>query len=639
MSHVISRLNNTMSRISSNGKKIVTFSDIHADIHSLIICLRDCAEVISETLSFDELEMELRSHIDININQFDRLYCKKLNGEIYDPSLGFKWKSDCNKLVVLIGDMIDGKRIVNNEVCEHEYPQIEFKIYAFINALMFQGGEIYKVLGNHEVMNIIQPDPMYLFEQDKSFPYTRINDQCEYRSNIFKIGQVGYNAIFYRKCYALLQIDNNIFVHGQLVGENYTYYEVLNSVLNYDVSIDIKKNFGKTGLINRIYKTWYEFITLIIYKGIYIKNLTKWISLHHHLKANTDNIYPMIVKDVDEIIAQNIDNPEFALRGEILKDYLHTIETNINFINMTMTESKLNKLELILRLKPEFDKMKHFVFSSYLNVDENELWRRQYGFTTSMDDINICHVVDDNLYAYNKHMLTHGTNVLAERIIVGHCTQNVYTHIFKQNTSYNTVIPDENGMIERLVQPSKTAYSYYNTKNDNLIFGITMDCACNTKPNFHKLYRVDVGTSRGFDIFSNYKTLFEEIDYLNFFEVGYTGFHFGLILEEDLPFTATEEKIEQDVPDSVSIVVEDSDDDAEALTIDLTKKGLIREFLKTFLSRIPQVLEINGTDVIIVRATLKNIYINQRRSVLNELAKNYHLMKVIMDGGYDLSEY
>lgn len=629
-----SHRNNVMTRISSNGKKIVSFSDIHADIHSLIICLRDCAEAITGVLSFDELERELRSHIDININQFDRLYCKKTNGEIYDTSLGFTWNTNCNKCIVLIGDLIDGKRVVNNEICEHEYPQIELKIYAFINALMFQGGTIYKVLGNHEVMNIVQPDPMYLFEQDKTFPYTKINEKCEYRSNIFKIGQVGYNAIFYQKCYALLQIDNNIFVHGQLVGENYTYYEVMNDVLNYDVSLDIKKNFGKQCLLDRIYKTWYEFVILIIYKGVYIKNLTKWIALYHHLKGNTDNIYPMVVKDVDEIIAQNLDNPTFDLRKDKLKEYLYTIETNIRFINMTFGV-KLNKLELILRLKPEFDKMKQLVFSSYLNVDENELWKRQYGLTTSIDDVNICHVIDNNLDAYNKHMPRYGTNILAERIIIGHCTQNIYTHMFKQNTSYNTVIPDENGLIERLVQPSKTAFSYYNTKNDNLIFGMTMDCPCISKPNFYKLYRVDVGTSRAFDIFRNYKTLFDDIEYLDFFEGSCTGFQFGLILDDNLPFASIEEK---DIQNKESIVTHD-DDVAEAITIELTKHGLIKEFLKTFLSRIPQVLEINETEIVIIRATLKNIYMNQQRSVLNELLKNHHLMKVVMDGGYNFKNY
>jgi hypothetical protein len=519
---------------------------------------------------------------------------------------------------------------------------------AFINALIFQGCPIYKLLGNHEVMNIVNPDPTYLFQQDKMSAYTKINDQPEYRVNIFRLNQVGYNAIFYRKCYALLQIDNNIFVHGQLVGENYSYYEVLNNVLNYDVMIDIKKNFGKSGLIRRLIKAWHEFIILIAYKGIYIKNITKWSALYHHLKTNVDNIYPMVVKDVDELVAHNLDNVLFQQRSDVLKEYLVTLETNIKFINTTLFEKKLNKLELILTLKPEFDKMKQFVFSSYLNTEENELWKRQYGFTTSTDNNNFCHMVDDDLEAYNKH----NTGTLAERIIVGHCTQHLYTHSFRINTSYNTVKQEGNELVERLIPPSVTGSSYYNTKNDNLIFGITMDCPCNKRKNFHKLYKVDVGTSRGFDVFSNYKNLFDEIEYLNFFEVGFSGSSFGLILDDNLPFTS-QISIEDDLPfaspnenaqsfpdddstmDYVSVTESDG---AEASTIELTKRNLIREFLKEFISRIPQVLEINNGETSIVRATLKNIYMYQKRRVLNELAKNHHLIQVIMNGGYDLSD-
>lgn len=660
---IVNCFNSVMTRISSNGKKIVSFSDIHSDIQSLIICLKDCADVITGTLSFDELENELKSNIDINIDKFDRLCCIKSDGTIYDPALGFKWKPECNKYVVLIGDLIDGKRVNNSYICEHEYPQIEFKIYAFINALIFQGADIYKILGNHEVMNIVQPDQTYLFDRDKTLPYMKINGKDEYRSDIFKMGQVGYNAIFYRKCYVLLQIDDVVFVHGQLVGENYTYYEVLNDVLNYDVSIDIKKNYGKRTLIDRIYKMWYSFIILSIYKCVYGKNVIKWTALYHNLKINVDNIYPMVVNDVDQIIANNMDNPYFESHNNILKEHLNALNVNINIFNNIFGALKLNKLELILKLKPEFDRMKRYVFNAHLNIDDNELWKRYYGITNTCEDPILCQTVTDHLDSYNKYMpkYTDSPNISAERVVIGHCAQNIYTYTIKNNTSYNTVIQDNNGMIEKLVQPSKTSHSYYKTKNDNLIFGITMDCKCNFRPNFHKLYRVDVGSSRGFDVFSkdHYKALFEEIDFLNFFESDFKGFNFCTMLEDNQPFALTEpinknnsqnlirfspltditsnENENNNESECESVLSDESDN--EASTLELTKKSLIEDFLKIFISRIPQVLEIHGNKTVIIRSTLKNIYINQHRSVMKELAKNHHIAKVINEGGYNLNDF
>lgn len=628
---------NVETRINSNGKKIITFSDIHSDIHNLIICLRDCANVITGTLSPIELEMELSSHIDINHDQQNKLSCIKPNGTIYDPSLGFKWKSDCETIVVIIGDLIDGKRTINNQECEHEYLQIEFKIYAFINDLIYQGGHIYKILGNHEVMNIINPDPLYIFDFDKIFPYTKINSQSIYRTDFFKMGEIGYNAIFYKKCYVLLQIDDLIFVHGQLVGENYTYYEILNNVLNYDVSFDIKKYFGTPELIVRIFRIWYSFLILLIYKDIYKQDLIKWIELHQHLNTNIDNIFPMLIKDIDEIILTQLESSTFYKNITILKEYLDIIKINIDFINNVFYENNLNQFELILKLKPEFEMMKNHIFLTCLNVDKNELWERQYGLSTTFDNPKLFQIVDDHINAYNKFMFLSTSYVNAERVIIGHCTQDVYTTCLqKPNTSYNNIIPDDNGLIERLVFPSKSAYSYYNNTKDNLIFGITMDCKCDhhSKTDFHKLYRVDIGASRAFDMFSNYKMLFDEIEYLNFFENDSFVFQFGLELDENLPFVSTPNTKELSTQKPVDLNSNDTQEKTKSI-----KNSLIKNFLKTFLSRIPQVLEINNNEITIIRTTLKNIFKNQPRHIMTQLAKNKYLMQVIENGGYDFVDH
>jgi hypothetical protein len=587
-----------ITRISSDNKKIITFSDIHADIHSLIICLRDCAGSIKGTLSAEELETQLFTSIKIVKDSDDREYFyNSVTNEPYDISLGFSWIHDCNKCIVIIGDLIDGKRVGANNVEEHEYPQIEAKIIFFINALIRQGGVIYKILGNHEIINIIKPDETYLFTNDKIYSYMTVNGIPEYRTNFFKMNKIGYNALFYHGCYVLLQIDNNIFVHGQLVGENYSYYEIWNEILNYDFDSDIQHNFGTSDLIFRLTKLWFSILIIIVYKTIYVKNLIKWSELHYYYKYDFENIYKMVVKDVDDELIKYTDDK----KAIFLKQQLNFLDGNIKYIHDMLYANPRDKITLVSILKPEIEKLKYFIISSYLNSDNSELWKRHYGFSTSQDPL-LCKVVQDDLTSYNKF-----NDMLAERIVIGHCTQNIYTTEFKENTSYHTVIPSEDGMVERVIPPSKTGQSYYNDKFDNLIFGITMDCPHETHGT-HRLYKVDVGASRGFDSFTNYKQIYDDIDYLNFLNFS-TGCNMDCSYDEE------------------------SHDQTLIQTDNINIDHIIKNFMKTFISRIPQVLEINGNSINIIRSTIKNIYMNQRRYILNDLLKNYFLMDTVQKGG------
>ena len=662
-----SHLTQNITRISSNGKKIVTFSDIHADIHSLIICLRDCAQVINGTLSFEELENLLKSHIDVFIDYSGKVICKKQNGELFDSSLGFSWIKNCMKCVVIIGDFIDGKRVINDEICEHEYPQIEFKILAFINALIFQGGDIYKLLGNHELLNITNPEQMYLFENDKKNAYTKVNDRQEFRKDFFKIDTIGYNAIFYRKCYMLLQIDETIFVHGQLSGENYTYYEVLNCVLNYNVVNDIKRNINNEKIKNKITQMWYAFVSIIIYKSIYIKNLEKWLLLYQYLKTNISNTETMLCDDINQFICENIHNPDMQKNCDILRSQLSHYLSHIKFITKTL-DVYHTKTELLQILKPEFTKLKQIIFS-YLNNSE-ELWGRHYGFGN--DDL-LNNVVENDLTSYNIH----NGGIIAQRIVIGHCTQNIFTASDKIKTSYHTVIHTDNDMIERLIPPSLSSAPYYTSKSDNLIFGITMSVPCDCKNKLHKLYKVDVGTSRCFDVFSNYQSLLTDIENLDFCENNNYITDLSLVIDnEELPFIINgdfnendnsellqiEYKSEnynndtellridcQDENDDYDVKLSISDDNYDEVTelqtiqnsylnssfsTELSKYFLIKKFLYEFISRSPQILEINNNDISIVRASLKNIVFNQPRHILNLLLQNKYIMETVQNGGF-----
>ena len=69
---------------------ISTFSDIHGDIHALLVCLRDCAKVIRKrkTPDLGEFHPELESD-----EHFNRFLEMDINHEEYQRDLGYEWRS------------------------------------------------------------------------------------------------------------------------------------------------------------------------------------------------------------------------------------------------------------------------------------------------------------------------------------------------------------------------------------------------------------------------------------------------------------------------------------------------------------------------------------------------------------------
>lgn len=231
-----------MSRIIDNEfRNIIALSDVHGDMHNLIIQLRDCAGVITNKISDDVLTLNRMLEVDISTDESK-----------YDETLGFVWTKKTNTYIVICGDIIDAYRPHNNNCMRtathhcNEYPQIEIKILKFINAINKMANEynsrIIKILGNHELMNILDSDFVgsdsdsepdiegsYLFPNDirlGSRYYMGIE-----RKDIFKIGNIGFRLLFEDNCYILFQINNNIFVHAS-VTNNFDYYERINRFIN-----------------------------------------------------------------------------------------------------------------------------------------------------------------------------------------------------------------------------------------------------------------------------------------------------------------------------------------------------------------------------------------------------------------------
>jgi hypothetical protein len=260
-------------------KNIYSFSDIHGDIHSLIIALRDCAKVIKkkEDKKYDldskknvlDLDLERLLQIDISINDND--YMDDLNYE-WDPLI-------TNTYVVIIGDIIDATRkgsyFKSREgmfiTPTHWYHQVEIKILRFINSLHEQAlkfnSKIIKLLGNHEVMNILgykDRIKKYAFKEDITSDDITSDDKIYYngdtRFNTFLPERHGFNLLMKHGAGILVRVNNNIFIHGQLV-ENITqkdYIDINNNVNSSDFNIALKaleqiNHTSKDGIISPLW--------------------------------------------------------------------------------------------------------------------------------------------------------------------------------------------------------------------------------------------------------------------------------------------------------------------------------------------------------------------------------------------------
>lgn len=247
--------------------EIGTFSDVHGDIDTLIITLRDVLGVIRKKSNSNSGGKTQR---DPELDTFLNLDLSELSNQIlYSRTLNYEWCGG-DKVVVIVGDILDATRLDRSLIPEtisfdeipyvysgdkshsHYYPQIEYKILLFINGINADAesledrtgvkqGKIIKVAGNHELLNMfpepaISPEiiPMkrsapYMFPIDlensinlikklPGKPYITINGINYTRFNFFEIGNPGYDAI--KSDFKLsYKIGNYIFVHGQLTIE------------------------------------------------------------------------------------------------------------------------------------------------------------------------------------------------------------------------------------------------------------------------------------------------------------------------------------------------------------------------------------------------------------------------------------
>ena len=266
-----------MPLIRPESQRIIAFSDLHADLEALIICLRDCAKVIQKQDKYAFAPHEPDADL------YHQLNLPSVRDKTYSRHLHYQWVGG-STIIVVVGDLIDGareddsaKKQVRGKVEEVAYyPQVEIKLLHFINAMNEQAkkhdGGIIKVLGNHDYENFKGNHEMiesYIFTPDRKNPryYQHEDGRWESRTTFFQFGHKGYEL--YQATlgmYMFLVINNTIFVHGQLPskewldkGVDLSHIERINQMLRVPYTEKVGKALEKedelieTILWNRTY--------------------------------------------------------------------------------------------------------------------------------------------------------------------------------------------------------------------------------------------------------------------------------------------------------------------------------------------------------------------------------------------------
>ena len=86
--------------------RIIALSDIHGDMHALIVAFRDCAQIIRKKPDHinpnpEQLDLETEGLLELNLN---------IHEAIYQNDLNYEWCGG-NTNVVICGDILDGYRV------------------------------------------------------------------------------------------------------------------------------------------------------------------------------------------------------------------------------------------------------------------------------------------------------------------------------------------------------------------------------------------------------------------------------------------------------------------------------------------------------------------------------------------------
>ena len=374
--------------------RIIAFSDIHSDIHALIIALRDCARVIrkkdcSNPIKLD-IETEKLLEMDLNVDN-----------DKYIDDLNYEWCGD-NTHIVICGDILDGYRVdypkfkrissANSrcgvECLEHEYDQIEIKIYRFINALNENSGyKFHKILGNHEIINLFDKLPdiapnysTYIPDKTRDLGFYYYNGLS--RTDYFKWNQEGGKIIFKDGVGIFLKINNNLFVHGRIEHtKTLDDYIEINNEININMSDELNyKLVDNDGFGSTLFDRYYNNLN-----NLKINQHDKCIKIKDNLKNFIVKTEPYNINDFRIII------------GHCVQSFTHYYGlTNSTFTKIIKDGNREILNDLVYTGHVNVDSKDNKIFGIAMECDKITLDNPQPFVNPYEDDVEIDNSLDDN---------------------------------------------------------------------------------------------------------------------------------------------------------------------------------------------------------------------------------------------------
>jgi hypothetical protein len=198
-------------KINNKNKNIYVIGDIHGDYQVFIHCLVDLCKSCSITELVDDSDNNYKNREFIS------------------------WNENCDDIIVFCGDIIHRKRFsdhVLDDECSDVYlleTLLRLKQEAIDN-----NGNIIIIFGNHEMMNIIQPENN-LYTSDMN-----VKKNLVYFKNKININKLINN------CYAWVKINDTLIAHGGLCSDYLDYLKEKEIDKNGDEVIKfINENFRR----------------------------------------------------------------------------------------------------------------------------------------------------------------------------------------------------------------------------------------------------------------------------------------------------------------------------------------------------------------------------------------------------------
>lgn len=205
--------------IDNQNKNIYVIGDIHGDYQVFIHCLVDLCKSCTVTKLFNDAE-------------------NKYNNREF-----ITWNDDCSDVIVFCGDIIHRKRFpdhVLDDECSDVF-MLETLLRLKEEAIKNKGNIII-ILGNHEIMNILQPSEN-LYTSDMN-----LSKNIEYFKNKENINKLINNS------YAWIKINDTLIAHGGLCSDYLDYLKEKEIDKNGNEVIEfINENFRRY-FINFNYK-------------------------------------------------------------------------------------------------------------------------------------------------------------------------------------------------------------------------------------------------------------------------------------------------------------------------------------------------------------------------------------------------